>query len=270
MSNDKKTAAAAPAPNFLRNIVEHDLATGAHQREGLPQVITRFPPEPNGYLHIGHAKSICLNFGLARDYAGRCHLRFDDTNPAKEEQEYVDSIIADVKWLGADFDALRTVEFFVSHEALVLDYERALTRRCLGVVEPRWGLVRRAPERDVPRRVPRHVPDLELLLAQQHLSGEEPHGQRLGVALVAGAVGRKEQVAHGRRQPQLGDESHEEELDPQQHPGTARLRMFPGNGGMRAAHPPCRWGTLLGTVGSRSRGVSGTAGKRKSGTGSDG
>jgi glutaminyl-tRNA synthetase len=104
MSNDKTAATAAPAPNFLRNIVEHDLATGAHQREGLPSVITRFPPEPNGYLHIGHAKSICLNFGLARDYAGRCHLRFDDTNPAKEEQEYVDSIIDSVKWLGFDWE----------------------------------------------------------------------------------------------------------------------------------------------------------------------
>jgi glutaminyl-tRNA synthetase len=66
----------------------------------MPPVITRFPPEPNGYLHVGHAKSICLNFGLARDYAGRCHLRFDDTNPEKEDQEYVDTIMDSVKWLG--------------------------------------------------------------------------------------------------------------------------------------------------------------------------
>jgi glutaminyl-tRNA synthetase len=108
MSNDKNSAkgaaAPAPAPNFLRNIVEHDIATGAHQREGLPLVITRYPPAPNGYLHIGHAMSICLNLGLARDYQGRCHLRFDDTNPAKEEQEYVDSIIDSVKWLGFDWE----------------------------------------------------------------------------------------------------------------------------------------------------------------------
>ena len=105
MSNDKpNTAAPALAPNFLRNIIEADLAAGAHVRPGLPQVITRFPPEPNGYLHVGHAKSICVNFGLARDYAGQCNLRFDDTNPAKEEQEYVDTIMDSVKWLGFDWE----------------------------------------------------------------------------------------------------------------------------------------------------------------------
>ena len=68
------------------------------------KIRTRFPPEPNGYLHVGHAKSICLNFGLARDYGGKCNLRFDDTNPIKEEQEYVDSIIEDVHWLGFDWE----------------------------------------------------------------------------------------------------------------------------------------------------------------------
>ncbi|MDB5754498.1 MAG: glutamine--tRNA ligase, partial [Massilia sp.] len=100
MSNEKNNAAPTPSPNFLRAIVESDTAAQTYARAGLPPVITRFPPEPNGYLHIGHAKSICVNFGLARDYAGLCHLRFDDTNPEKEEQEYVDTIIDSVHWLG--------------------------------------------------------------------------------------------------------------------------------------------------------------------------
>ena len=84
--------------NFIRQIVDADLASGRHSL-----VVTRFPPEPNGYLHIGHAKSICLNFGIARDYRGRCHLRMDDTNPAKEEAEYVEAIREDVRWLGFDW-----------------------------------------------------------------------------------------------------------------------------------------------------------------------
>ena len=84
--------------DFIRDIVRADLASGRHK-----SVVTRFPPEPNGYLHIGHAKSICLNFGIAEEFSGRCHLRFDDTNPVKEEQEYIDAIEADVRWLGFDW-----------------------------------------------------------------------------------------------------------------------------------------------------------------------
>jgi glutaminyl-tRNA synthetase len=84
--------------DFIRDIVETDLKTGKHK-----SVVTRFPPEPNGYLHIGHAKSICLNFGIAQEFGGQCHLRFDDTNPTKEEQEYIDAIEADVRWLGFDW-----------------------------------------------------------------------------------------------------------------------------------------------------------------------
>jgi glutaminyl-tRNA synthetase len=118
---EKNSSAPAPATtpvsNFIRQIIDHDLAAKKYAERhfaGQPglattlaeapldaaKIRTRFPPEPNGYLHFGHAKSICLNFGLARDYGGRCHMRFDDTNPEKEEQEYVDSIIDAVQWLG--------------------------------------------------------------------------------------------------------------------------------------------------------------------------
>jgi len=90
--------AAAAGRDFIRDIVQADLDAGR-----VKQVVTRFPPEPNGYLHIGHAKSICLNFGIAEEFGGRCHLRFDDTNPVKEEQEYIDAIKADVRWLGFDW-----------------------------------------------------------------------------------------------------------------------------------------------------------------------
>lgn len=86
------------ANNFLKSIIDEDLKSGKHS-----SIVTRFPPEPNGYLHIGHAKSICINFGLAREFGGRCHLRFDDTNPVKEEQEYIDSIKDSVTWLGFDW-----------------------------------------------------------------------------------------------------------------------------------------------------------------------
>ena len=122
MSEKNKTPAApaVPASNFIRNIIDADIAAGKHVNRGWggkpgparthvnappdsARIRTRFPPEPNGYLHIGHAKSICLNFGLAQSYGGACHMRFDDTNPEKEEQEYVDSIIHAVQWLGFDW-----------------------------------------------------------------------------------------------------------------------------------------------------------------------
>jgi glutaminyl-tRNA synthetase len=98
MSGESRTAPT----NFIRQIIDRDLETGKHER-----IHTRFPPEPNGYLHIGHAKSIVLNFGIAQDYPGTCNLRFDDTNPAKEEEEFVEAIKADVRWLGYDWADLR-------------------------------------------------------------------------------------------------------------------------------------------------------------------
>ena len=120
MSATKEDTSLKPS-NFLRGVIERDLEAGtyaqrrfagtpgdaAHHAQGAidpARIRTRFPPEPNGYLHIGHAKSICLNFGMARDYGGVCHLRFDDTNPEKEEQEYVDAILDAVKWLGFDWE----------------------------------------------------------------------------------------------------------------------------------------------------------------------
>ncbi len=150
MSKPDPSASLAPASNFIRNIVEHDLANGTYasrrwsghpgaaaDQAGGPadpaRVRTRFPPEPNGYLHIGHAKSICLNFGVARDFGGVCHMRFDDTNPTKEEQEYVDSILDAVHWLGFDwgphlyyasnyFEALyRFAEAFIEHGLAYVD-----------------------------------------------------------------------------------------------------------------------------------------------------
>jgi glutaminyl-tRNA synthetase len=93
-----ETVAAETGRDFIRDIVQADLSSGKHGT-----VVTRFPPEPNGYLHIGHAKSIALNFGIAEEFPGHCNLRFDDTNPTKEEQEYIDSIQADVRWLGYDW-----------------------------------------------------------------------------------------------------------------------------------------------------------------------
>jgi len=123
--NDRKNTSAdnkieeSPYLDFIRTIIEDDLRTNKYQG----RVHTRFPPEPNGYLHIGHAKSICLNFGLAKQYHGLCNLRFDDTNPTKEEEEYVESIKRDVKWLGFDWEDR---EFYASdyYEQL---YEYAVT-----------------------------------------------------------------------------------------------------------------------------------------------
>src|ERR1700710_1495685 len=96
------SAESAPKLDFIREKIAADVAAGANGGA----VVTRFPPEPNGYLHIGHAKSICLNFGLAQEFGGKTNLRFDDTNPEKEETEYVDSIMDNVRWLGFQWDAL--------------------------------------------------------------------------------------------------------------------------------------------------------------------
>ncbi len=107
------------ARNFIRTIVEEDLKNGKHDR-----IVTRFPPEPNGYLHIGHAKSICLNFGLAEEFDGDCTLRFDDTNPEKESQEYIDAIVEDVRWLG--FEWAGEIRFASDYFDRLYDYAEEL------------------------------------------------------------------------------------------------------------------------------------------------
>ena len=140
--NKPTDAAAAHVTNFIRNVIDADLAAGKYAartwggRPGLApthagapadpaKIRTRFPPEPNGYLHFGHAKSICLNFGLARDYGGVCHMRFDDTNPEKEEQEYVDSILDAVHWLGFGWSAHGTEHLYHASDYFDAMYQAA-------------------------------------------------------------------------------------------------------------------------------------------------
>lgn len=118
---DGNTDDGAAASDFIRDIVRADLEAGRHA-----EVVTRFPPEPNGYLHLGHAKSICLNFGVAQEFGGRCHLRFDDTNPAKEEQEFIEAIQRDVRWLGFDWG---------EHLHYASDYFDQLYTWAIGLIE---------------------------------------------------------------------------------------------------------------------------------------
>src|ERR1043165_3223969 len=121
-----KDDAAPVQSNFIRDIILDDLKTNKYSG----RVHTRFPPEPNGYLHIGHAKSICLNFGLAKEFGGQTNLRFDDTNPEKEETEYVDSIMETVRWLGFDWEDRL---FYAS------DYFRSEARRGGKECRSRWS-----------------------------------------------------------------------------------------------------------------------------------
>ncbi|MBI3936223.1 MAG: glutamine--tRNA ligase/YqeY domain fusion protein [Betaproteobacteria bacterium] len=205
--------------NFIRAIIDADLASGkyaartwgghpgpARVHEGAPKdparIRTRFPPEPNGYLHIGHAKSICLNFGLARDYGGVCHLRFDDTNPAKEEQEYVDSIIEAVRWLGFDwgehlyyasdyFDTLyEFAELFIRHGLAYVDSLTAEEMR-----DYRGTLFR--PGRESPYR--ERPADENLALFRRMRAGEFPDGThvlRLKIDMTSGNINLRDPVIY--------------------------------------------------------------------------
>ena len=211
--------AAAPVSNFIRSIVEDDLAKGkyasrtwggrpgpAETHAGAPadpaRIRTRFPPEPNGYLHIGHAKSICLNFGLARDYGGLCHLRFDDTNPVTEETEYVDSILEAVRWLGFDwgphlyyasdyFDYLyRFAEAFIDHGLAYVDSLSTDDMR-----EYRGTLI--APGRNSPWRERPAAENLRLL--REMRDGKHPDGThvlRLKIDMASPNINLRDPVAY--------------------------------------------------------------------------
>ena len=164
--------------NFIRNIIDGDIAAGKHGG----RVATRFPPEPNGYLHVGHAKSICLNFGIARDYKGTCNLRFDDTNPHKENIEYVEAIKQDVRWLGYDWDERLyyasdyfeqlhdyAVQLIRKGKAYVCDLTPEQTREYRGTLT--------APGKDSPYRNRSVEENLDLF--ERMRKGEFPDGSRI-------------------------------------------------------------------------------------------
>ncbi len=182
-----ETSEAGPPRDFIRDIVKADLDSGKHKT-----VVTRFPPEPNGYLHIGHAKSICLNFGIAQEFGGRCHLRFDDTNPAKEEQEYIDAIERDVRWLGFDwgknlfhasdyFDRLYgwAEDLIQAGKAYVDDQTQEEMRANRGTLTE--------PGKDSPFR--KRTPEENLDLFRRMKAGEFPNGARVLRAKIDMASG---------------------------------------------------------------------------------
>jgi glutaminyl-tRNA synthetase len=185
-------AAAVPGAgetgrDFIRDIIAADLAAGRYS-----EVVTRFPPEPNGYLHIGHAKAICLNFGVAEEFGGRCHLRFDDTNPAKEEQEYIDAIERDVRWLGFDWgrhlyhasDYFEQLYVWAEHliregHAYVDDQPAEAMRAARGTLTE--------PGRDSPYR--ERSPSENLDMFRRMRQGEFPNGARVLRAKIDMASG---------------------------------------------------------------------------------
>jgi glutaminyl-tRNA synthetase len=179
--------AAETGRDFIRDIIAADLAAG---RVG--EVVTRFPPEPNGYLHIGHAKSICLNFGLAAEFGGRCHLRFDDTNPTKEEQEYIDAIERDVRWLGFDWGS--HLHYASDYFDQLYAWAEYLIERGLAYVDDQSPEEMRAargtltePGRNSPYRD--RAADENLRLFRRMRQGEFPNGARVLRAKIDMASG---------------------------------------------------------------------------------
>ncbi|MGE0259194.1 MAG: glutamine--tRNA ligase/YqeY domain fusion protein [Alphaproteobacteria bacterium] len=187
MSAVEAVTDSAGGRDFIRDIVAADLAAGRHA-----QVVTRFPPEPNGYLHIGHAKSICLNFGIAEEFGGRCHLRFDDTNPVKEEQEYIDAIERDVRWLGFDWGPhlYHASDYFER----LYEWAEYLIERGLAYVDDQSPEEIRAargtltePGRDSPYRD--RAPAENLDLFRRMRAGDFPNGARVLRAKIDMASG---------------------------------------------------------------------------------
>jgi glutaminyl-tRNA synthetase len=182
-----ETTTAEAGRDFIRDIIQTDLDAGRHN-----SVVTRFPPEPNGYLHIGHAKSICLNFGVAQEFGGRCHLRFDDTNPTKEEQEYIDAIERDVRWLG--FDWGKHLYFASDYFEQLYDWAEHLIRQGLAYVDDLPLDEMRAmrgtlsePGRDSPFRDRSVAENLDLFRRMR--AGEFPNGGRTLRAKIDMAAG---------------------------------------------------------------------------------
>jgi glutaminyl-tRNA synthetase len=178
---------APEAQDFIRDIVREDLAAGR-----TAEVVTRFPPEPNGYLHVGHAKSMCLNFGVAEEFGGRCHLRFDDTNPVKEEHEYIDAIQRDVRWMGFDWGA--HLYFASDHFERLYDWAEHLIGQGLAYVDDQSADEIRANRgtlteagRDSPWRDRPVVDSLDLFRRMR--AGEFPEGSRVLRARIDMASG---------------------------------------------------------------------------------
>src|SRR5690348_10525858 len=182
-----ETAVREAGRDFIRDIIAADLESGR-----VASVVTRFPPEPNGYLHIGHAKAICLNFGVAEEFGGRCHLRFDDTNPAKEEQEYIDAIERDVRWLGFDWgkDLYHASDYFEQ----LYEWAEHLIRAGHAYVDDQPAEALRAargtltePGRDSPYRGRSAAESLDLFRRMR--AGEFPNGARVLRARIDMASG---------------------------------------------------------------------------------
>ena len=166
-----------PVTNFIRDIVRADIDEGRHT-----SVVTRFPPEPNGYLHIGHAKSICLNFSIAEEFGGRCHLRFDDTNPIKEEQEYIDAIQRDVRWLGFDwgeelyFASDYFEQLYEWAEHLIKNGDAYVDDQTANEIRENRGTLT-TPGLNSPHR--KRAPEENLNLFRRMRAGEFPNGARV-------------------------------------------------------------------------------------------